>query len=53
LTLSIWGGGEGHNFLVYNLFLKKISALDAPQGDVQVFSGHQKQYNPPLGSGLP
>jgi len=35
-----WGGGEEHNFLVSNLFLKKINALDAPQGDVQVFFGH-------------
>jgi hypothetical protein len=30
-----------------------VSVSDVPRGEVQVLFGHQKQWSPPLGSGLP
>jgi len=44
---------RGHNFLNSIPFWKKFSALGALIGKVQVLFRHQKQWNPPLGYGLP
>jgi hypothetical protein len=43
----------GHNFLSSIPFLMIFSVLYVPIERVQVFFGHQKQQNPPLGSCLP
>jgi Trk-type K+ transport system membrane component len=43
----------GHNFLISNSFFMIISVPDVPRGGIQVLFQHQKQQNPPLGSGLP
>jgi len=39
------------SFLIF--FLTIVSVSDVPRGWVQDLLGHQKQWNPPLGSGLP
>jgi hypothetical protein len=36
---------KDHNFLISNLFLTILSALDAPRGGLQVYFEHQKQKN--------
>ncbi len=43
----------GHKFLNSNPLLMDFSAPDTPVGEVQILFEHQKQWNPPLGSGLP
>jgi hypothetical protein len=45
--------GGNRNSLVFNLFLEKISASNAPRGGVQVLFGHQKQQSSALKSSLP
>ncbi len=50
LTPSTLGGC---NFLNSNPFLMISNAPDASIGGVQVLFGLQKQWSPPLGSGLP
>jgi hypothetical protein len=40
-------------FLISNLFLTIVIALDVPKEEVQVLFGHHKQHSPPLESGLP
>jgi hypothetical protein len=44
---------RGNNFFNSNSFLMIFSELGAPIGRVQGFFGHQKQWNLPLGFGLP
>jgi hypothetical protein len=41
------------NFLIRDSFSNIVSVSDAPKEEVQVLFGHQKQWSPPLGSGLP
>jgi hypothetical protein len=43
----------GHKFLIFNPFLMILSVSDVSRGGAQVMFGHQKQWSPPLGSGLP
>jgi hypothetical protein len=50
LTPSTLGG---HNFFNFIPFLTIFSAPYAPIKGVQIFFGHKKQWNPPLGFGLP
>ncbi len=44
---------RGHNFLISNPLLTIVSVSDASRGGVQIWFGHQKQWRPPFGSGLP
>jgi hypothetical protein len=39
---------KDHKFLISNLFLTILSALDAPRGGLQVLFEHLKQKNLPL-----
>jgi len=50
LTPSIFGDNDFFNFIS---FLMIFSATEALIGQVQVLFGHQKQWNPPSGFGLP
>jgi len=50
LTSSTFGG---INFFNSNLFLMIFNGPNAPIGGIQVLFGHQKQWSPPLASGLP
>jgi len=50
LTPSILGG---YNFFNSIPSLRIFSAPHVPIKGVQIFFGHQKQWNPPLGFGLP
>jgi len=44
---------RGHNFFNSIMFLKILNALNTLIGGVQVLFKHQKQWNPPLGCGMP
>jgi hypothetical protein len=43
----------GRNFLISNPFSTIVSVSDASGKGVQVLFGHQKQWNLPLGFGMP
>jgi hypothetical protein len=44
---------KGHNFINSTPFLTIYHALDVPKGGVQVLFKHKKQWNHPLGYGMP